>query len=279
MEPPKVALAWARRFDEARDEWVRENVDGWARAAKFSQPLNWGEAEAAVLARDYPPLPGRFVLNAVAAVSWGLFAVFSAPFFGAALVGLVLVIVAAGQEARAEGLLAGARIVFGGAIVMTCIWLGMWWETRRRSVVGVAMAGVTVIGSAVTYALLLVLELPEVPWLSALVLVAAALGLTNLVLEMTSRPEGRAKSRKPPQRGPRGSDKRIRAGLARDRLLEVLIHRGLVDVDEADRIRIREMPLGYWSELDGLNAQEWRRVLEYRHVGWREFGPGDKRVH
>lgn len=278
MEPPKVALAWARRFDEARDEWVRENVDGWARTAKFSQPLIWGEAEEAVLARDYPPLPGRLVLDAVAAVSWGLFAMFAAPLFGAALVGSVFVIVAAGQDARAEGLLSGARVAFGGAIVMTCIWLGMWWETRRRSLVGVAMAGITVIGSALTYSLLLVLELPEVPWLSALVLVAAALALANLVLEMMSKPEGGAKSRKPPRRGPRGSDKGMRAGLARDRLLEVLIHRGLVDVDEADRIRIREMPLGYWSELDGLNEQEWRRVLEYRHVGWREFDSSDKRA-
>jgi hypothetical protein len=31
------------------------------------------------------------------------------------------------------------------------------------------------------------------------------------------------------------------------------------------------MPLGYWNELDGLSEREWRRVLERRHVGWREF--------
>lgn len=69
-----------------------------------------------------------------------------------------------------------------------------------------------------------------------------------------------------------------RVGAARDRLLDVLIHRRLVDVDEGDRIRLREMPLGYWPELDGLDQREWRRVLEYRHVGWREFDENDKQV-
>lgn len=38
------------------------------------------------------------------------------------------------------------------------------------------------------------------------------------------------------------------------------------------------MPLGYWSELDGLDERAWRRVLEYRHVGWREFDASDKQV-
>lgn len=279
MAAPKAVLEWARKTDEARDEWARQAVDGWARTEPFSQPFSWGEAEAAVLKRSYPPLPGRLLLNTVGAVAIGLLALIALPLFGSAVVGLVLVALAAGQETGAEGLLLWlARIAFGAAVLVAGTGLSAWWQTRRRSVLGVALAGVTAIASAVTYVLLLVLDLPTMPWLSILVLGAGTLGLANLVLELGSRPEGGAKSQKPPRRGPRSSDKRHRARVARDRLLDVLIHRRLVDVDEGDRKRIREMPLGYWSELDGLDEREWRRVLEYRHVGWREFEASDKRV-
>lgn len=278
MAAPKALMEWARKTDDAREEWARQAVDGWARTERFSQPFSWGEAEAAVLERSYPPLPGRFLLNAVGAVAMGLLALIVVPLFGSAVVGLVLVALAGGQETGAELLLWLARIAFGAAIFVAGTGLSVWWQTRRRSVLGVALAAVTAIASAATYVLLLVLDLPTMPWLSILVLGAGVLGLADLVLELVSRPEGGAKSRKPPRRGPRSSDKRQRAGVARDRLLDVLIHRRLVDVDEGDRIRLREMPLGYWSELDGLDEREWRRVLEYRHVGWREFDASDKQV-
>lgn len=278
MAAPKALMEWARKTDDAREEWARQAVDGWARTERFSQPFSWGEAEAAVLERSYPPLPGRFLLNAVGAVAMGLLALIVVPLFGSAVVGLVLVALAGGQETGAELLLWLARIAFGAAIFVAGTGLSVWWQTRRRSVLGVALAAVTATASAATYVLLLVLDLPTMPWLSILVLGAGVLGLADLVLELVSRPEGGAKSRKPPRRGPRSSDKRQRAGVARDRLLDVLIHRRLVDVDEGDRIRLREMPLGYWSELDGLDEREWRRVLEYRHVGWREFDASDKQV-
>ncbi|MET8522378.1 hypothetical protein [Nocardioides sp. NPDC004968] len=278
MAAPKALMEWARKTDEAREEWARQAVYGWARTERFSQPFSWGEAEAAVLERSYPPLPGRFLLNAVGAVAMGLLALIVVPLFGSAVVGLVLVALAGGQETGSEGLLWLARIAFAAAILVGGTGLSVWWQTRRRSVLGVALAAVTAIASGATYVLLLVLDLPTMPWLSILVLGAGTLGLVDLVLELVSRPEGGAKSRKPPRRGPRSSDKRQRAGVARDRLLDVLIHRRLVDVDEGDRIRLREMPLGYWSELDGLDEREWRRVLEYRHVGWREFDASDKQV-
>lgn len=278
MAAPKMFMAWARKTDEARAEWARQAVDGWARTEQFSQPFSWGEAEAAVLERSYPPLPGRSLLNAVGAMAMGPLALIVLPLFGSAVAGLVLVALAGGQETGAEGLLWLARIAFAAAILVAGTGLSAWWQTRRSSVLGVALAAVTAIASAATYVLLLVLDLPTMPWLSILVLGAGTLGWVNLVLELVSRPEGGAKSRKPPRRGPRSSDKRHRAGVARDRLLDVVIHRRLVDVGEGDRIRLREMPLGYWSELDGLDEREWRRVLEYRHVGWREFDASDKQV-
>lgn len=60
-------------------------------------------------------------------------------------------------------------------------------------------------------------------------------------------------------------------------MLEILQRRGLVALDEADRKRLNEMPLGYWDELDGVDDKEWRRILEYRHVGWRDFDTTDRR--
>ncbi|MER7558466.1 hypothetical protein ABTZ46_16100 [Nocardioides sp. NPDC126508] len=277
-EVPKVLMAWARKTDEAEKVWAREAVDSWARAAPFSQPLNWGEAEAAVLDRDYPPLPGRFALKLVGVVGVGILVLIAAPFCGAAVIGLVLVALAPAQSTGAEGLLWLARIAFGVAIFMAGMGLSTWWGTRRRSVFEVAMAAVTVIGAGAAYVLTLTLDLPAMPWLAVLALVAATLATVHLILELASKPEGGAKNRKPPPRGPRGSGRRLQARKARDRLLEILIHRRLVTVDEGDKIRLREMPLGYWSELDGLDEREWRRVLEYRHVGWREFDASDKQV-
>ncbi|EGD44833.1 LigA [Nocardioidaceae bacterium Broad-1] len=277
-EVPKVLAAWARKTDEAEKVWAREAVDSWARVAPFSQPLNWGEAEAAVLDRDYPPLPGMFALKLVGLVGVGFLALLAAPFYGAALIGLVLVALAPAQSTGAEGLLWLARLAFGLAIIMAGLELSTWWGTRRRSAYGVATAAVTAIGAGAAYVLVLILDLPEMAWLAALALVAAILGTARLVLELVSKPEGGAKNRKPPPRGPRGSSQRLRASKARDRLLEILIQRRLVTVDEGDKIRLREMPLGYWSELDGLDEREWRRVLEYRHVGWREFDASDEQV-
>ena len=72
------------------------------------------------------------------------------------------------------------------------------------------------------------------------------------------------------QSGPRGFA-RDRALKARRRSSEIVVHRGLVDLGEADWIRVAEMPLGHWSELDGLDEREWRRVLEGRRVGWCDF--------
>jgi len=132
MAAPKMFMAWARKTDEARAEWARQAVDGWARTARFSQPFRWGEAEAAVLERSYPPLPGRFLLNAVGAVAIGLLALIALPLFGSSVLGLALVALASRQETGAEGLLWLARIAFAAAILVVGTGLSAWWQTRRR---------------------------------------------------------------------------------------------------------------------------------------------------
>src|SRR5690606_17764403 len=110
-----------------------------------------------------------------------------------------------------------------------------------------------------------------------LVLAAAASGLAMVVIGLVSRPEGRDKSRKPPRRGPKSTRKYDAYMATRRRVLEILTGRKLLDLHEADRKRVLEMPLGYWEELDGLDEKEWRRVLELRLVGWREFDESDRR--
>ncbi|GGR60162.1 hypothetical protein J2S40_004369 [Nocardioides luteus] len=277
--PPKGVMAWAEKADSAREEWARHSVDAWASTARFAQPMNWGDAESAVLERQYPPLPGTLAVRTVGIVAVVFMVFLALPLFGAPLFGLTLLAIAAGRDAGGEGLLWFARIAFGVATLMGLIMISAWWETRRRSVVSVATAAVCVVASGASYVLIRLANVAGIPWLSVLVLAAAVVGLVCLALELMSKPEGRAKSRKPPKRGPRSSDKRARAKAARDRLLEILVRRRLVDLDEGDQIRLREMPLGYWCELDGLDEREWRRVLEYRHVGWREFDASDKWVY
>lgn len=271
MGLPKPIADWARKVDQAEREWGRAAVDGWARTATFAQPLRWGEAEAAVLERDYPPLPGSIVARLVGIVGWAVVALLAVPLFGAAVAGLVLVAIGVDRDGAPDWF-SVASFAFVIAVVGILTFLSMWWQTRRRSLMVLVYNAVTALASTAAIAVLATSDAStEGSWLPVLTIAAAVLAAVSLILGLFSKPEGRNKSRKPPRRGPRSSDKRARALKARKRLLEILIHRRLVDLDEADRIRIDEMPLGYWSELDGVTDRERRRILEMRHVGWRDF--------
>ncbi|GAA1684409.1 hypothetical protein GCM10009830_34680 [Glycomyces endophyticus] len=271
MELPKAVESWARKTDAAEVEWARDAVDSWAREREFPQPFSWGEAEAAVLAREYPPLPGSLVMRLVGVVAWVLIAVLAVPTVGGAVVGFAAIAAAAqdGQDA-ANGWLSPATVLFLFGLVSVGSMLSMWWETRRRSPMLLAVAGTSALAAVASWAVLALSPVSAEGWLPWLIIATALVGAVAFLLGAFSKPEGRAKRRKPPRRGPRG-DKRARAAKARQRLLEVVLDRGLVYLDEADLIRVGEMPLGYWNELDGLSDREWRRVLERRHVGWREF--------
>jgi hypothetical protein len=272
MGLPKPAENWARKTDAAEGEWARDAVDSWARDMEFPQPFNWGEAEAAVLARDYPPLPGSFVMRLVGVVAWILIGVLAVPTLGGAVVGFAAIAAAVAQDsqAAAEGWISPATVLYGFGLLSVGSMLSMWWQTRRRSGVLLAVSGASALAATASRVVLTLSPVSGGSWLPLLIIATAVIGAMTLLLGAFSKPEGRPKNRKPPRRGPRG-DKRARATKARQRLLEVVVHRRLVDLDEADRIRVGEMPLGYWNELDGLSEREWRRLLERRHVGWREF--------
>ncbi|MCD0447162.1 hypothetical protein LO763_26445 [Glycomyces sp. A-F 0318] len=272
MGLPKPVGNWAHKTDAAEGEWARDAVDSWARDMEFPRPFSWGEAEAAVLARDYPPLPGSLVTRLVGVVARVLIGVLAVPTLGGAVVGFAAIAAAVAQDgqAAAEGPLSLATILYLFGTISVGSMLGMWWETRRRSPVLLIGSGAGTLAAAASWAVLALSPVTAEGWLPLLIIATAVIGAVAFLLGAFSKPEGRPKNRKPPRRGPRG-DERSRASRARQRLLEVIVHRRLVDLDEADRIRVAEMPLGYWNELDGLSEREWRRVLERRHVGWREF--------
>lgn len=279
MELPKPLANWARKTDAAEVEWARREVDSWARTAEFSQPFRWGEAEVAVLARRYAPLPGSFVFRTVGVIAWVFIVLLALPLLGSPLVGFVLVAVGSAQESQeaASGWISAATSMFGIGVIAAGTALSLWWQSRSRSPIELIMNGAYALASGGAIAVLAVSEISgEGSWLPLLMIATALLSLVAFVLVLFSKREGRAKKRKPPRRGPRSGDKRARALKARNRLLEVVVHRRLVDLDEADRIRVREMPLGYWNELDDLDEREWRRVLERRHVGWRDFDASDR---
>lgn len=273
MGRPKPVEKWARKTAAAEGEWARDAVDSWARHMEFPQPFSWGEAEAAVLARDFPPLPGSLVMRMVGVVAWVLIAILGLPILGGAVVGFAAIAAAVAQhsQAAADDWLSPATILYLVGLISVGSMLTVWWETRRRSPVLLIVSGASALAAAASWAVLVLSPISAEGWLPLLIIATAVLGTATFLLGAFSKPEGRPKNRKPPRRGPRSADKRARAAKARQRLLEVIVHRGLVDLDEADQIRVVEMPLGYWNELDGLSEREWRRVLERRHVGWREF--------
>lgn len=277
MGLPKPVEKWARENDAAEREWARDAVDSWARDMAFTRPFSWGEAEAAVLAREYPPLPGSALARTAGVLAWVLIAILGTPLLGAAVVGFALAAAASAQDtqADAEGWLSAAAFLFVIAVIAAGTALSLWWETRRRSPLELVMNGANALAAGAAFAVLAASPITASGWLPVLITASGLISAVAFALGARSRPEGRTKRRKPPRRGPRSADKRARAIRARQRLLEVVVHRGLVDLDESDRIRIGEMPLGYWNELDGLDERERRRLLERRHVGWREFDAKD----
>ncbi|MEU6246538.1 hypothetical protein [Glycomyces sp. NPDC047010] len=279
MGLPGPLAEWARKVDHAEREWGRREVDSWARTAEFSHPFSWGEAEAAVLSREYGRLPGSGVARLLGVVGWTVVVLFAIPLAGAPLIGLALVAFGVNESSTdaAQGWFSLSNFAFVVATLSAITTFTLWWETRRRSTPVLIVNALNMVGSTAAIIMFAVSPATAESWLPVLMPASALISAVTLVLGLASKPEGRTNNRKrprkPPRRGPRSSDKRARAIRARGRLLEVVVHRGLVKLDEADLIRVGEFPLGYWSELDGLDEREWRRVLERRHTGWRDFGP------
>lgn len=224
-------------------------------------------------------VPVRLLVWMVGAIGWLWIAMGLAATWGAVVIGLLFAIIASRRDpGTGQGLLLATQIACSLALVAQFSTASIWWEKRRRDPSLIAAAMVALIASGAAYAAMTasddrcgVSRLPLLPPVPFLVLATGAVGAVGAVLMVFARPKKRrAKNRKPPSRGPRDlSTLWTRCRDTRVEVLDILIHRGLVRVDDADRQRLHEMPLGYWEELDGVDEKERRRILEYRFVGWR----------
>lgn len=246
----------------------------WARQVRFPGPVRWGDVEAEVLARAPlapEPLPPR--LRNLVALSRLLLWLSVAVVLGAPVVGLVVVV--GGPDVGS-----GASDVGSGAFLLTSlvqllvIRLALV-RGRRRDPDLLVGAGVPLLASAAAVVVARVRD-GEVAGPAGYALIAAGLAAVPFTLVVLS--PSRASSRRPRRRGPRSALARADYVRTRREVLDVLIHRRLVRVDEADRQRLAEMPLGYWEELDDVDDAERRRILELRITGWREFTSEDERL-
>lgn len=211
-------------------------------------------------------------------VGWLWVVLLSSVTWAAPAVGLVLIVLGRGTDG-ASTWLDWALYAFGAACVVQAVMMFLWFETKgTRHAIQVASGVVAVVCSAVAAVLLMSTTEARSGWLDILVLATGGLGVVVLLLFAFGRREGRAKSRKPPRRGPRNGTTRARYKATRAEVLDILIARKVVAVDDADRIRLLEFPLGYWEELDGVDEAERRRILELRLVGWRGFDASDERA-
>ncbi|WP_370249781.1 hypothetical protein [Nocardioides sp.] len=254
---------------------VETPVLEWARRVDLREPVRWGEIEAQVLARapmeaEKPTLEYRLMVAAgFSSLLVGVILTVGAPVVG-------LLVVASGP-----GLDSGWRDVARIAFLIT--WatqvgvLRLWWAGhRRRDPELVVTSVVAVLASAAS----VVVGRARLDESDGLWIYAAIGGLLALpvLLVVVSSPRRRVSVRRPPRRGPRSGALRARYHATRDEVLDILIQRRLVRLDEADRQRVSEMPLGYWEELDDVDDAERRRILELRITGWREFTSDDERL-
>lgn len=255
----------------------------WARTAEIREPVSLGQIEAAILEREPVPLEswslGQKALVAVSSVTgWVLVVLLVSFTWGACLVGLLLLGMGATSDDPA-GWFQVARFLFFVGAVAQLMSVRQWWESgRSRNAFNAVAAGLAVVASGAASVVIMTTDaVPADRWLWLAVVATGVIGVVAFVLSTFSKQEGRQKSRKPPQRGPKKHDMVTRYKKTRVEVLDVLAHRGLMKVDDADCKRLLEMPLGYWDELDGVDAAERRRILELRLVGWREFDESDKR--
>ncbi len=260
-----------------------QSVEEWAESAHFSQPLRLGAVEAGILARrpaastslgrSYPLL---------VALTWPVlaFAFLLGP--GLALLGLLAAWLSTSDDPPPDHdfWLSVAHLIFVVGAFTEVFVLVEAFRSRHREWFYLGTALLTSASSAVAFVLLRSSSRAE-PWgLAPAVLAMGVLGIGVLVVSVVAKPRtsGPNASREPPKRGPERDGEHWHYVRTREQVLDTLIRRGLLKVDEADRRRLNEMPLGYWEELDNVDEREWRRILEYRIVGWREFTVSDRRA-
>lgn len=217
-----------------------QTPEDWARSVELPGPIRWGPVEDEILNRP-PTMDQGAADKVIRGIGLVLMALLAIPTFGASVLGLVLFLVGVNPIAL--------RILFVLAIVAPVVMLIFWWEDRDRSAVKLLVAGGSGAVSLVTY--LLMRNAPESEgdaWAALIMVIAAVVGLGAAVVMMLAakpdpdRPRRRRRSISPA--------KDIAWVRARQRALQILVERGLADVDEDRQKQMAEMPLGTWHTLD-----------------------------
>ena len=258
-----------------------QTVEQWAQTHRFSEPLRLAEVEAGVMARG-PAAGSRMPLwvHALGAVGWFFMGIAFLLGAGASLLGLLAAWLADRDAAGGSGFwMDMTQLVFCVCALAYAFYLVEVVRARRRQVVDIVSAVVTVVASAATFMVLRSTAETVPALLSLAVPVTGVLGVALLVASTTSKPPHRPDdTRKPPRRGPSDQAVYERYLRTRELALDIVVGRGLVKLDDLERGRINAMPLGYWDELDGVDERERRRILEYAVIGWRTFSDADRRA-
>ena len=256
-------------------------VEEWAGTAYFPLPLRLGAVEAGVLARRPAASAGLgWGYPLLVVLGWVALALSFLLGLGVALVGLLAVWLGTSDDPPSghDFWLSMAQMIFVvGAIVEILILLEAVKSKERESFL---LGSALLTGCASAAAFLLLRSSPrDEPWgLTPAVIAQCVLSIGVIIASMVAKPRtpGPNAARKSPKRGLKNDNKYWHYVRTRTQVLDTLIDRELLKVDDADRRRLNEMPLGYWEELDYVDEREWRRILEYRFVGWREFTEGDR---
>lgn len=273
------------RWTADTDEGVSVDVDDWsaeqwARTHDFSEPLRLAEVEAGVLAREPVAVPGLPLwVHAVGAVGWVFMGISYFLGMGAPVLGLLTAWLA-GQESSgaSDAWMSVTQLVFCVSVPTQAFYLVEVVRAKRRHLHDTVFAAITVLASAATFAVLRSSSepVPDLVWLA--VVVTGLVGVALVVASMMSKaPRSTNDARKPPLRGPSGTADRERYLHTRALALDIVVDRGLLRLDDLEKSRINNIPLGYWEELDGVDERERRRILEYALIGWRTFSDHDRR--
>lgn len=231
-----------------------QSLEQWAKTTEFSQPVLWGQVEAAILARPLPPdtepeVPGlgTGVLGKIGMIPVVILGV---ALYGSSIAGLVLVLLAvAGSDATTAATLIGiANITFVAALAVPLTALAAWGQARRPGPWDLPLAAGTAAVSLVALVVLLInsasVDVRVAQWLSlADVVLGTAVSVVILVASKPGRryPSVRRQKLTPEQERYRGM---------RTQVMEIIVKRGLVDEKDVDMVGMTQMPLGSWRDLD-----------------------------
>lgn len=257
-------------------------VEEWAKSHRFSEPLRLGEVEDGVLAR--PPADGTGMpwwVAGIGALGWVAMGLFFLVGPGIGLIGL-LAIWLAGQESPPGGAdlwTNVAMFVFAMGSLSLAFYAVEVVRAKKRNVRDILFGGAPVVASVASSLLLRTMSPGSAPtflWIGVVAL--GVVGALILIASLASTPpKPKRSTRVPPRRGPADEAAYDRYLRTRERVLDIVVTRGLLKVDEIEQGGINSLPLGYWEELDGVDERERRRILEYSVLGWREFTASDER--